>query len=682
MNRIGHSDMTSIKSYDGTTKESASPVSNTYISEARLRRKSMMVTEKRGPIGLFHKTPPLSKRIRDLHNCGKGESYEKHSRRWVKCKLACKNISQTIELWGGNLRSIEGHQGTGVVSFFVLLRWLFGLNIVLCLITFFFVNVPVIFFNEEVYSTSLPAYSLVQTCTNNYTVTLSSDPLQQFLDFFLGTGWMEKSYLFYGFYTGSGIYVGDKNAVGFFYNFPLLYLLAIVGCMLISVFMMANHSISAFRKSLLSGEVTNMEYITMIFCGWDYSLSDERNAQIKSRNFKYVLNSDIQDQKFLKQRNDKMKSCGSRCGLYMIRILVNIFVLICLAGAACSIYYTSVFSSEWTAKNTVANGTDQILVFIVEFLPSIVITVLNAVLPLVFELVIQLEHYTQEFVIKLSLIRTVFLKLSSLIILVVSIYQGVISCEPKDVCRSTIDTCPNVTCWETYVGQELYKLVIIDFVVIIGKVFIVEFPRRLLANKCSWRFIKWLGPAEFEIPVNVLDLVYGQSICWLGFYFAPLFPAIYVIKLTVIFYTKMLSALYACAPPNRPYRAARTNSFFMIVLILAFFMCCFPVIYSIANVQPSHGCGPFRGTFFPYTVIPDSIATLPNGAQQAYNILTSPAVTASFIIILLLLLYFCSNMRVAHQKRNKILRQKFETESRDRQYILNQLKQETGKNRV
>lgn len=40
-----------------------------------------------------------------------------------------------------------------------------------------------------------------------------------------------------------------------------------------------------------------------------------------------------------------------------------------------------------------------------------------------------------------------------------------------------------------------------------------------------------VGTLEFEIPKHVLDIVYGQTLCWLGMFYAPLLPAITCVKL-------------------------------------------------------------------------------------------------------------------------------------------------------
>ena len=41
-----------------------------------------------------------------------------------------------------------------------------------------------------------------------------------------------------------------------------------------------------------------------------------------------------------------------------------------------------------------------------------------------------------------------------------------------------------------------------------------HFPSRLLTTKCDCGLLNKVGPAEFDIPKNVLDLVYAQILCW------------------------------------------------------------------------------------------------------------------------------------------------------------------------
>ena len=61
---------------------------------------------------------------------------------------------------------------------------------------------------------------------------------------------------------------------------------------------------------------------------------------------------------------------------------------------------------QYVSEHAEVSGTEAVLrKLVVQFLPSITITVLNGALPIIFLKVVQGEQYTMDFVIKITLIR-------------------------------------------------------------------------------------------------------------------------------------------------------------------------------------------------------------------------------------------------------------------------------------
>lgn len=65
-----------------------------------------------------------------------------------------------------------------------------------------------------------------------------------------------------------------------------------------------------------------------------------------------------------------------------------------------------------------------------------------------------------------------------------------------------------------------------------------------MVTYCSYKAFRWCGLQEFAIPDNVLEIVYGQTICWIGTFYCPLLPAIAAVKYFVVFYIKKVPGLF------------------------------------------------------------------------------------------------------------------------------------------
>ncbi|KAL3877097.1 hypothetical protein ACJMK2_034852, partial [Sinanodonta woodiana] len=530
-------------------------------------------------------TPPLNERKSAL---GGSKSLKKGYGRKQDSKMCCfelkkgwKELTYKLELWKSSLKKIEGQQGTGVVSYFVFLKWMLFLDTFLFILLFFTIVFFQITFNVSDYDehvkgkdSFLFTTTVADTCTASYKVNVSSDGLQVILDFIQGTGWMERTAMFYGYYSNAEVKLSTSE-----YNIPLAYFLATCFALLVSLLLMARNTAKSFRESVMDQEnkKNRANFCYSVFTVWDYSVNETEAVCLKQKNISIALTADLSEQRF--DRVISQRTGTDKCGIYTIRFFVNFLIICMLGGAGAAIYFAQDFSSGFTNSSSI-NNYHSLVKLLIQFLPSIVITLLNAIYPIIFGLLVILEKYRPVFVIKISLIRMVFLKLASLAMLMASLYIQ-ITCSDQNSCRVGQNKCPAIQCWETFVGQAIYKLIVVNFLVEIVFTLLVELPRKLITTKCDCGLAKKIGPAVFDLPASVLDLVYAQTLCWLGLFYAPLIPAIYVLKLFVIFYLKKLSALYTTVPAERPYQASRTNSFFMIVLMVAFFMICIPVSYTL-----------------------------------------------------------------------------------------------------
>lgn len=314
---------------------------------------------------------------------------------------------------------------------------------------------------------------------------------------------------------------------------------------------------------------------------------------------------------------------------------------------------------------------EQLGVLFFEFLPYLGIVCLNLLVPLLFNYLVKFEDYSPMFVIKVTLLRTVFLRLSSLAVLLSRFYHLISKNVGTDKCFNEEKGTP--ACWETFVGQSFFKLIFTDFLSHCLVTFFINFPRALISRHFDSKVAKFIGDQEFELSKHCLDLVYSQTLVWLGSFFAPFLPLIASVLNFCMFYVKKFACLHNCKPSLVHYRASRSNSLFMLVLLLGFVVAVVPVAYSITEILPSRSCGPFRGMQVVWDVVTSAFLKAPDFIQNIVFFVGTRSFAVPFFITLILFLYYYSGVSAANRKYAELLRNQLVLEGHDKSFLLSRL---------
>ncbi|KAK3869181.1 hypothetical protein Pcinc_025501 [Petrolisthes cinctipes] len=656
-------------------------------------------------------------------------------------KSRLREIIKKVELWHWSLRYVEGNFGTGLVAFFTFIKWLLYLNLFTCILLTVFIILPEIFlkhpkdpcdneepdmFYDSLYdssnSTSLPAASspasspslplyyyentTTACCHLDYqkkvqeTATTHTDKrnalLQLVQDGAQGTGILELSFLFYGFYPRHTL-----TYQGWSYNLPLAYLLVVVVSLALSLVLMVRAAARGLKESLRSSEGQFYQYCNLIFGGWDYCIENNKAAAIKKKAIFNELCKHLETERYNEEKDQRTRK--ERCRLYMVRLLVNLVVLALLTISFFAIFYTTTFSFNKLNALKSEGDEDELMVLLYEYLPSAVIITLNIIMPTLLSSLVKFEHYTPNFIMCMTLVRTVFLRLASLCVLLFSVYHRISSCPDADTpqckCHVRREECGNLAaggsekgnqpviyadsdqcepmCWETYVGQQLYKLTLLDLVVMIAFTFLINLPRKCIGHKVlrGGRIGSAIGDLEFVIPKHVLDIVYGQTLCWLGMFYSPLLPAVTCIKLVLVFYIKYFDCTVNSSQSSQLYRTSRSNALFITVLLVSFIVTIIPVGYSIAEITPSLSCGPFRGLNTIWSEMVHVISEWPNWIQALLFFMGTAGFAVPAIILLMLAWYYYYAVAAANKHMVTLLKNQLVLEGHDKQFLLSRLDQ-------
>uniref|UniRef100_A0A8K9UKS2 Transmembrane channel-like protein n=1 Tax=Oncorhynchus mykiss TaxID=8022 RepID=A0A8K9UKS2_ONCMY len=524
--------------------------------------------------------------------------------------------------WSSTLHTIEGRFGVGVKAYFVFLRYLLYLNLLLCLVIGGTILIPT-------------AYSVC-----DLTLFLPLSPLSLPLDHppsslpSLLQGFLERSPVFYGFYARSSL---DLLCL----NTPLLFLLGTLTVLILSLVMVVRRTVVGYKHTWLLGNRYNIHMSYKVFCGWDFCIQDPEVADLKLSFIRNELKLYLEEERF--QQREARRTLGQWAHLYSLRGLLHLLVLVLLGGAFCLIYYATM------------SGDYLILRLLLHYLPPIVITLVNFFLPHVFRHISSFEDYSLTTQVNATLVRSIFLKLASLGMYLFFLFKN-----------------RQQECWENQFGKEMYKLSVFDFLACFCNTFFIVYPRKWFVDRypSSW-LARLSGKQHFLIPFNVLDLVYSQTVTWVGLFYCPMLPFIETVKLMAVFYIKKV-ILQCCVPAQRMFRASSSSVLFHFMLLLGLIMAVITLGSNLHQFEPSSSCGPFVGSATVFNVTAVCVDSLPGLAQSTLRYLSSEAFVLPLILAQIVVLTSFESRRRANGKAIERLKDMLVMSTSDKHFLLKQ----------
>ncbi|KAM6049779.1 transmembrane channel-like protein 6 [Theristicus caerulescens] len=464
--------------------------------------------------------------------------------------------------WHYALKQIGGRFGSSVLSYFLFLKTLLVFNIFSFLILLVFV--------VALQAAYPPASASPQPFTG--------------LELLTGAGYFTHSLLYYGYY--SNITLNDPCASSpngsacplaaplLPYNMPLAYVFSVGVSFLITCVLLVYSMSRSFGESYRVGSSAG-DLAVKVFCAWDFKVIQRRSVKLQCENICTQLKELLAEQR---SRSRSLSFC-QRLGHTTVLLLAWVLSLSTVLGCVLAVHYFSehmhTVQQDYQAPGSSKWQQEAILLVL-----PLVVSLLNTLMPHLYNLLAMWEkHDSPVAEVYVAICRNLILKM---VVLGLLCYQWL----------SRRVVCSTEECWETCVGQDLYRFVVMDFIFSLLDTLFGELVWRLILEKKLKRKQK----PEYDIARNVLELIYGQTLTWLGVLFAPLLPAMQILKLLLLFYIKKTSLMQNCQSPSKPWQASHMSTVFITLL-------CFPsflgaaifLSYTIWSVRPSETCGPFQG---------------------------------------------------------------------------------------
>lgn len=555
-----------------------------------------------------------------------GDCSEQVSRSFRRCGSNLRSARQTLELWQGTMKEIGGKFGTSVLSYFMFLKWLLMFNVFSFLVNFGFITIPQLVHDP---SPDIPDNTSFRG-----------------LEILTGAGYFNYTVMYYGSYSNETL-VGavDYNMqLGYFFTISIYMVL----CGIALIFSMA----SSFKTNYVLADPASGS-AWQLLCSWDFSVTNERAVRQRKNNLRVQLKESLSEKAQRKQltTSEKLKDFGIYLGSWLLSSSLTF-------GCGASIYFLCQYEQRQMLDTGGWSPRQEAETLLVPFMVSL----MNMVIPLFFSLFTKFEHYSsQRRQIYALVLRNVLLRMCILGVLCYY-WMNVVAVQ--------------FSCWESVVGQALYRLVFVDFLFLMFGSFFGEF----LSNVVGTRLLPLLGVPEFDVARNVLEIIYAQTLTWIGIYFSPLLPAIQILKFFILFYVKKVSLMQNCQPPRRTGRAAQMKTIFTALLFFPFFLGALAIVgYTAWSLTPSEHCGPFRGLNSTFSAVEVWMEGLEGISGSEWVIFIYQKVIRSEIfyflitIIILIVVYIFWQVSQGRKQLIVLLRRQIVNEGKDKSFLLEKL---------
>uniref|UniRef100_A0A8D8UX85 Transmembrane channel-like protein 7 n=2 Tax=Cacopsylla melanoneura TaxID=428564 RepID=A0A8D8UX85_9HEMI len=579
---------------------------------------------------------------------------------WQKCKAQFQENQAKWRLWESSLTSLEAYSGTGVTSLFHFTKWLLCVNMFTVLLMY----PNYLLGTRKQYNSSQQVMwdlcddhndtTSIECCAATYENSsrwASPDlDLDTGLGLLIGAGWLEWTPFYYGTYAR-----GNMKAILGDYNVSVGYLASNLAFFLVTFVLICKHVTNTVRHKIMERENGNYLYCNMVFSAWDYCLQDDTNAQLRQKaiytQLKHLLDLELSQSRGNRHKDNKLR-------VMPLRLIINIIVLALLITSGYivtlvlpltppSVYPWHILLSEYTVPLTIA--------------------LLNRTMGFIFEKITLLENYNYFNVLRVTGLRCLILRLTNLSVFLFSLYSRIHCSRKYNECASA--SCNTPLCWESYVGQQIYKLIIADVVLQIVLTFFLHFPRSIFYKHLHCSALR----QEFLLFQHYLDLVYLQLLGFLGIFYAPFLPLLLCLLLFVLFYVKKFACVYNCVSPLRVHYSSRCTSHFMTILFLCYVLSLLPISFSILFIMPSRSCGPFKGLLSVAHLVQDSYSQLPSWLTTCIGHVFTSSYFLLTSLFLLLVLYYYYNVCTTNREMVQILKKQLILEGQDKQFLLDRL---------